>query len=153
MPNHFHFLLYTDERCNEHIKQGGLLIDPVTNDIRKLLSGYAWIFNNKYDQSGSLFRQKTKSKLICQNADISKMNDDTSNACFNCFNYIYQNPFKAGLISGLEDWEFSSFKDYAGLRNGSLCNKKSAQIFCMYNIKEFIQISSDMITENKIKYI
>jgi putative transposase len=27
MPNHFHFMLSTDERCNEKIKQGGLTLD------------------------------------------------------------------------------------------------------------------------------
>ena len=26
----------------------------------------------------------------------------------------------------MEDWEFSSFVDYAGLRNGTLCNKELA---------------------------
>ena len=36
MPNHFHFMIYTDERCTELKKQGGLLLDPVTNGIRKL---------------------------------------------------------------------------------------------------------------------
>jgi hypothetical protein len=41
MPNHFHLLIYTDERVAETKKQGGLLIDPLTNGFRKLLSGYA----------------------------------------------------------------------------------------------------------------
>ena len=57
MPNHFHFLLNTDNRCSVQIKQGDLLIDPVTNGVRKLLSGYARIFNARYNQSSSLFRQ------------------------------------------------------------------------------------------------
>jgi len=30
------------------------------------------------------------------------------------------------LVDKLEDWEFSSFRDYAGLRNGTLCNKQLA---------------------------
>ena len=47
MPNHFHFMVYTDEKCSIKIKQGGLLIDPVTNGIWKLLSGYARIFNKR----------------------------------------------------------------------------------------------------------
>ena len=45
MPNHFHLLVYVDNRVDKVIKQGGLFIDPLTNGIRKLLSGYARIFN------------------------------------------------------------------------------------------------------------
>ncbi len=41
MPNHFHLMVYTDERILELKKQGGLKIDDLTNGIRKLLSGYA----------------------------------------------------------------------------------------------------------------
>ncbi|MBK8555522.1 MAG: hypothetical protein IPL65_07015 [Lewinellaceae bacterium] len=39
-----------------------------------------------------------------------------------CFHYIHKNPVRAGLASSAEAWEFSSAKDFAGLRNGSLCN-------------------------------
>lgn len=40
-----------------------------------------------------------------------------------CFDYIHQNPVKANLVKNAIDWEFSSAKDYAGLRNGKLINK------------------------------
>src|SRR2546421_11366474 len=60
MPNHFHFMILVDERCSQKIKQGGLFLDPITNSIRKLLSGYARIFNGRKDRSGSLFSYKTK---------------------------------------------------------------------------------------------
>ncbi len=43
-----------------------------------------------------------------------------------CFLYIHQNPVLAGLVNRPEDWEFSSFKDYAGLRNGLIVNKEIA---------------------------
>ena len=52
MPNHFHFMIFTDERCAKKVKQGGLMLDPVTNSIRKLLSSYARIFNKKYEKTG-----------------------------------------------------------------------------------------------------
>jgi putative transposase len=74
MPNHFHFMVHTDERCNTKIKQGGIFIYPITNGIRKLLSGYARIFNNQNQRSGSVFRQKTKSKCL---SDI-KITSDSS---------------------------------------------------------------------------
>jgi REP element-mobilizing transposase RayT len=144
MPNHFHFLIYTDERVNKILKQGGLLIDPVTNGIRKLLSGYARIYNSTYIKSGSLFRQKTKVKCL---SDIQPgPSYSMQNYYFNCFHYIHQNPLRANLVMRLEDWEFSSFKDFAQLRNGTLCNKELATKFCSYQQSTFIETSYKIIS-------
>ena len=62
---------------------------------------------------------------------------------FICFHYIHQNPLKAGLVKRMEDWEMGSFQDYAGLRNGTLCNRKIAQeLLCIpSNPEEFIELS------------
>src|SRR6266487_3417053 len=131
MPNHFHFILSTDERCNKKIQQGGLELDAITNGFRKLLSSYARIYNSRYNQSGSLFRQKTKNKSL---SELQKLVSSTDHRdyYFSCFHYIHQNPLKAGLVEKLEDWEFSSFKDYAGLRNGTLIDKFLATKYCGY---------------------
>ena len=40
-----------------------------------------------------------------------------------CFDYIHGNPVKDGLVKLPEQWEFSSARDYAGVRNGKLINK------------------------------
>jgi putative transposase len=138
MPNHFHFLVMTDARCNEPIRQGNLLIDPVTNSIRKLLSSYARIHNTKYDQSGSVFRQKTKARQLSTDQNMAVGNTD---AYLNCFNYIHQNPLKAGLVTRVEDWEYSSFNDYAGLREVSFVAKKLAAEICGYDTRRFMSES------------
>jgi len=44
-----------------------------------------------------------------------------------CFNYIHRNPVKAGLVKKATDWEFSSARDYGGLLDGMLVNKKLAK--------------------------
>jgi putative transposase len=142
MPNHFHIMVYTDERILDLKKQGGLVIDSLTNGIRKLLSGYARIYNSRHNQSGSLFRQKTKSKCLSETA--SKMNTQ-QDYYFNCFHYIHQNPLIANLVKKLEDWDFSPFKDYAGLRNGTLCNKLLVAKFCSYEMTTFIRTSYQII--------
>ena len=153
MPNHFHFMAYTDERCDIKIKQGGILIDPVTNGIRKLLSGYARIFNNRKQRSGSVFRQKTKSKCL---SDIKIMPDSThllQDYFVNCFHYIHQNPLVAKLATRLEDWEFSSFKDYADLRNGTLCQKDLASLYCGYHPEYFIAKSYELVDKKIIEIL
>lgn len=141
MPNHFHLILYTDERVERMIQQGGLIIDPVTNGMRKLLSGYARIINKKYNRTGSLFRQKTKSKLLTEENIIAGITGNKSDYCANCFHYIHQNPWRAGLVKKLEDWEFSSFRDFAGMRNGNLCDKEIAGKLCNYDADDFMRVS------------
>jgi putative transposase len=147
MPNHFHFMLYADERSNKIVQQGGNNIDVITNGIRKLLSGYARVYNNKYNRTGSLFRPKTKSKCLADIAfDASvKRKYKAEEYHSACFHYMHQNPLRAGLVKQLEDWEYSSFKDYAGLRSGTLCNKEIATKLCLFNLSEFVEISYQQI--------
>ncbi|MDZ4806669.1 MAG: transposase [Bacteroidota bacterium] len=150
MPNHFHFMIYTDERCDTKIKQCGIYLDPITNNIRKLLSGYARIFNTQYQQTGSVFRQKTKGKCLSAieiKPDSSYLIQDYY---VNCFHYIHQNPLIAKLTQRLEDWEFSSFKDYAGFREGTLCQKELAVLHCGYNLENFIEKSYELVDKKLI---
>lgn len=147
MPNHFHLMIAADDRCLNQIKQGGLVIDPITNGIRKLLSSYSRIHNSKNDKSGSMFRQKTKAKCLVTPTELSKPTD-ISDYVSKCFHYIHQNPLKAGLVKRIEDWEYSSFIDYADLRNGTLINKTLAQKYCNYNKDTFIKGSYALIDDN-----
>ena len=145
MPNHFHLMVYADDRVLNVKKQGGLELDMLTNEIRKLLSGYARIFNSRHQQSGSLFRQKTKIK--CLSDSNIKYNLSQNDYYFNCFHYIHQNPLVAFLVGKMEDWKYSSFKDYASLRNGTLCNKMLAAKFCSYEPKTFMETSYKIIDD------
>ena len=139
MPNHFHLMVYTDERILNTKKQGLLELDPLTNGIRKLLSGYARIYNSRHERSGSLFRQKTKSK--CLNDYDPKRYKNQSDYFFNCFHYIHQNPFLAHLVERMEDWRYSSFRFYAGLDSEIICNKILAESLCSYDVESFIKTS------------
>ena len=151
MPNHFHFMIHTDERCDTKIKQGGIYLDPVTNSVRKLLSGYARIFNNQHQQTGSVFRQKTKSKCLSAIEIKSDSQYLVQDYYVNCFHYIHQNPLMAKLTDKLEDWEFSSFKDYANLRNGTLCQKELAISHCSYNAANFTEKSYELADKKLIE--
>jgi hypothetical protein len=62
---------------------------------------------------------------------------------------------KAGLVNKLEDWEYSSFKDYAGKRNDTLCRREIAQELLGIPVccEEFYRYSYEIIDENKLKKI
>ena len=133
MPNHFHFLVHTNESSSVLIKQGGLIIDSLTNGVRKLLSGYTRVFNRRYERSGSLFRQKTKAKWITGLVRKEKGVYTPEEYCSNCFQYIHANPVAAGLVKNPSDWNWSSYNFYAGNKNDDLCNKDLAMRYCGYD--------------------
>ena len=67
--------------------------------------------------------------------------------------YFHQNPWKAGLVSRIEDWPYSSFLDYSGLRSGTLCNKKLLMELTGYELANFYADSYNVLDddiENKI---
>jgi hypothetical protein len=123
-------MVYADSRCTELKKQGGLILDPVTNGFRKLLSTYAHEFNIKNNRTGSLFRPKTKS--ICLNDETEKSSQYASKQDYylNVFNYIHNQALEAGIVERAEMWKWSSCRFYLGLRSSSICNKKLAMEIC-----------------------
>ncbi|MEX0647453.1 MAG: transposase [Balneolaceae bacterium] len=126
MPNHFHWLVKIKKESRMGDKSGKPSVnsEPVAElnkSIGVLLRSYTRAINKAYKRRGSLFQQKTNSKNL--NTGITL--DD--NYALICFLYIHQNPVRAKLTNKLASWEFSSYKDYLGTRNGVLCNKEMAQ--------------------------
>lgn len=127
---HFHFMIYTDERCLDVKKQGGLFLNPVTNGFRKLLSSYAHEYNNKNNRTGSLFRPKTKSVCLNDKAAAGEKYQLQQDYYLNTFNYIHNNPVEAGIVKNTIDWKWSSFPSNSGQRTNSICNISLAKQIC-----------------------
>lgn len=138
-------MIYTDHTCSLKIKLGSVTLSTIANGFRKLLSTYAQLYNNKYGCSGSLFRPKTKSKCLTDIKVMPARPKDMPAHVINCFHYIHQNPLVAGLVTRLEDWEFSSFHEYAGLKKDGLCRRDLAALFCDYNPESFIAKSYEIV--------
>ncbi|MBE2219635.1 MAG: transposase [Ignavibacteria bacterium] len=141
MPNHFHFMVST---------YGNFNAVQFSNGFRTILSSYTKAVNQQENRTGSLFQQNSKAKCLTAIPE-NKQN----NYGLVCFNYIHQNPENAGLVRSLEDWEFSSFRDYAGLRNGTLCRKEIAYelIGIPIDKEEFIKLSLEMLDSRKLPKI
>lgn len=120
MPNHFHFLLRPNETCSTLIRQGSIYLSPLSNGFRKLLSYYAQATNAKFGNTGSMFRQKTKSKWV-----IEHISGNNKRSYFEtCLEYIHQNPVKAGLVKKPEDWKWSSYNYLNGIVTKGFCCKE-----------------------------
>lgn len=123
MPNHFHFLIVPNRAgCrNVIIKQKEMHMQEFSKTIGKTLSSYTQAINIERHRTGNLFQKKTKAKHIANNKLSFILPSDYLRTCFY---YAHQNPVSAGMVEFPEEWEFSSARDYANLRNGTLCNKK-----------------------------
>lgn len=140
MPNHFHFLIHAT-KDSEKIRRIGIDLCELSNGFRLLQSNYATYFNKQYERSGSLFRQRTKAK---------SMAEGDKHYGFIAFQYIHQNPLKAGLVTRMENWLYSSFADYMKLRNGTLCAQELAFELIGFDRKNFAIESYKSIDENLI---
>jgi putative transposase len=138
MPNHFHFLLNVTSKGLTAVKSGNLLMPAISNGFRLLQSSYAKGINKEFNRSGNLFQQKTKARLT----------NDAKDHSLAAFHYIHQNPKEAGLVKNPEEWAYSSFRDYAGLRKGSLCNREKAyEIFRLAEADVFKTTSREITAE------
>ena len=144
MPNHFHFLIHSDNRSVLTKLIGGIERNILSEGMRNILSSYAQAINKQNGITGSLFQQNTKAKAIVKGG----LNYDLV-----CFHYIHQNPLAAKLVKRMEDWPYSSFSDYCGLRKETLCNKELAIRLLDLNMKSFYEDSYKMLGSNDVKSI
>ena len=132
MPNHFHWLVYIkEEAClpsksvrgkprfstseNSSDKFSVHYQQQLSHQIKNVLSGYTKAFNKQEGRSGSLFRQRTKYKdgwvggfLTVGSKKEQLLFRPDNDYARQCFEYIHQNPVKAGLVEKPEDWTYSS---------------------------------------------
>lgn len=137
MPTHFHWLLHThsDYAAAERI---------LNETIGSVLSSYTQAINRQFKRTGSLFQAGTKSKNLGEDGDHLYP--------ISCFHYIHQNPIRAELVDSLEDWPFSSYRDYAGLRSGKLPEvEKGYEFFEINGPEDFKKKSSMAINEKIVK--
>ena len=100
MPNHFHLLLRQDSDA------------PIYRFMHAMHTSYSIYFNKKYNKVGRMFQSRFKQKEIDKDKYFSKVTS-----------YIHFNPVKDGLVDNLEDYQWSSYLDYIGSREGTLCDK------------------------------
>lgn len=100
MPNHFHFLL-------KQVADNG-----ISEFIGKLTNSYTKYFNTKYDRVGPLLQGPFKAKLI-----------ETDEQLLHMSRYIHLNALMASLVKSLEDYQYSSYREYIGLSKEVTCFK------------------------------
>ena len=152
MPNHFHLMLQATSKSVQYIEDKHRPnVQQLPIKIGLIVSSYTQAFNKLYGRRGSLFAHKAKSKML--NDDLLTGIDSYNQLDYatTCFLYIHQNPVMAGLANYPGDWEFSSFRDYAGLRNGSLINNEIGFQIVNLDSQEIIGQSMMYLDETLLK--
>jgi len=151
MPNHFHILLRPNEQGCGLVTAGGLANPTVqqvlSRKIATMQSSYTQALQKQESFKGSLFQQKSKAKQLDLVATVGP------NHLAICLHYIHQNPLKAELVNQMEEWEYSSFPDFAGLRNGTLCNLDLAFSLADINRESFLTDSYGVVKQEIIDRI
>ena len=100
--------------------------ETLNKSIGVMLTSYTRAINNQENFTGSLFRKKTKAICLTNPPGITPAFFNTTygtliNIPVNaeeypqiCFDYIHNNPVKAGLVGNPAEWEFSSFREFFG---------------------------------------
>jgi len=88
MSNHVHLL----------IEPAG---EPLDRIFKRIGTSYAVWFNRKYERAGHLFQDRFRSEAV-----------GTDQYYKTVLRYILRNPIKAGLVSSLDDYRWSSYLAY-----------------------------------------
>jgi len=96
MPNHYHFLLMQNSDGS------------ISRFIQTVFNSYTQAFNKINNHSGTLFQGKAKSIEVGSDEYAVRL------CC-----YIHRNPIKAGLVTGMDDWKYSSHTDWSNKKNAS----------------------------------
>ncbi len=97
MPDHYHLLVYL--KIDE---LGPRIMQPFT-------VSYVKAVNRQQDRRGPLFERRFQAVHVDRDETLRHLS-----------RYIHLNPVVAGLATHPEDWAFSSYQEYVGLRRGSL---------------------------------
>ena len=118
MNNHAHILIYYQN------------VEDVSRFIGRLNQKFAQIYNKNESRVGYVFRGRYRCEQI---NDIVHLH--------NVLPYIHFNPYKAGIVSNLLDYKFSSYIEYI---NGKVDKKKGYILFNTYDYKDlFVKLHKE----------
>ena len=95
MPTHLHLVI-------QQLRDGG-----VSRFINLVLKSYSKYFNLSHNRKGPLWEGRFKNVLV-----------ETDEQLLHLTRYVHLNPVTAFLVSQPEDWRYSSYTEYLGLRQG-----------------------------------
>jgi REP element-mobilizing transposase RayT len=104
MSNHYHLLLRQDGD------------EPVGRLLQRVFNSYSKAFNKRYDRKGTLFEGPYRAIHV-----------DRESYLLHVCRYIHANPVKHGWVDRLEQWPYSNYHEWIGVRAGTLVDRAFVQ--------------------------
>ena len=132
LDNHVHLLLTPTEQ-------------PLASFMRRLLTGYAVVFNLRHKRSGHLFQNRYKS-IVC----------DSDAYLLELVRYIHLNPLRAGIVTTLDDlaeYRWCGHQQFLGKGKTQLIQKD--EILSLFSkrrktaIAHYLQFLADGLQQDK----
>lgn len=113
MPNHYHLLVGITSANTSEVSETSEVLAEVSAGVSKAMMrlsvSLTKAINHRYDRVGPLFQGPFQAVHVDRNEYLLHLS-----------RYIHLNPVEARLVQQPEHWEFSSCREYIGLRNGTL---------------------------------
>ncbi|WP_340622523.1 transposase [Desulfitibacter alkalitolerans] len=116
MSNHVHLLMQEGE-------------NNIGRVMKRIGVAYVQWYNRKHGRVGHLFQDRYKSEEV---------EDDTY--LLTVLRYIHQNPVKAKIVNSINDYKWSSFKNYLGEKSYPLDLVDTELIFDLLDIRDEVSI-------------
>jgi len=88
MSNHVHLLMTEGE-------------EAIGTAFRRIGASYVYWYNWKYNRTGHLFQDRFRSEPV-----------ETDEYFLTVMRYIHQNPLKAGIVNKIQEYPWSSYREY-----------------------------------------
>lgn len=75
--------------------------EPISKIIKRICSSYVYWYNKRYERCGHLFQERFRSEVV-----------ETDSYFLTVIRYIHQNPVKAKIVKTVEEYKWSSYKEY-----------------------------------------
>lgn len=89
MSNHVHLVIKEKE------------LRDISDIMKRIIGEYTQWFNYKYERTGGLMENRYRSQNV-----------ETDEYFMHLVRYVHQNPVKAGLVSNIADYQWSSYSNY-----------------------------------------
>ena len=99
MPNHYHLLVRQNSDTS------------ISKWLKTVFNGYSQAINKQENRKGTIFEGRAKNKEITNEKHLMHL-----------IRYIHCNPVQAGIVTKAEEWEFSDYSDWIGIRKNKLFN-------------------------------
>ena len=90
--------------------------EKVGDTIKRIAGAYVYYYNHKYLRDGHLFKERFKSEPVRSALPLLQPTGRKNDLAYftTLLRYIHQNPVKAGIVTQIKDYKYSSWCEYDG---------------------------------------